>query len=254
MEKHKTTKQNMKVTKRSFRCSMNFLIDVVICKPAFSFSSIFSFSFSCQFPLLFLVLVFSLHFLFIFSFTCSFQFLFQFSFSHVRFDCRKVDRLNSGPSAPRTAYHLPVPPPAPTPQPSAAPKVDSQSSSYDSQQPLQIRPVSPPRKQQKRRNPKSVPLVEPKPIPAGKTLEFDIEHWDDTLTELGVDNTAQQELYLLAQFSQLGAKAANHVISKVLKKVADGDQVRNWSAFVHSCVKTARHDLHWHDWAGSEFE
>jgi hypothetical protein len=125
----------------------------------------------------------------------------------------------------------------PPPAPSAAPKGESQSSSYDSQDPLQKQPVEPPRKAAK---------LEPKwapPTPKWKSLEFDIEAWDATLTELKVDDTAQQELYLLAQYSNRGAQMANHVLSKVLKKIADGDQVRNWSAFVHSCVKSARHEL-----------
>ena len=34
----------------------------------------------------------------------------------------------------------------------------------------------------------------------------------------GVDETAQQELVLLAQLSKAGAKKANHIIAKLLKK------------------------------------
>ena len=132
----------------------------------------------------------------------------------------------------------------PPPAPSAAPKGESQSSSYNSQDRLQKQPVSPPRKAAKRETKPPEPKWAP-PAPKWKSLEFDIEAWDATLNELKVDDTAQQELYLLAQYSGRGAQMANHVLSKVLKKIADGDQVRNWSAFVHSCVKSARHDLTW---------
>ena len=160
-----------------------------------------------------------------------------------RFDCRKVELNKQGARAPRTAYDLPKPPPAPGP--SAAPKVESQSTTHESQDALNNKPPTPPRHT---KHPKLASAAKaPTPKPGWKSLTFDIEAWDDTLADLNVDQTAQQELYCLAQFSGNGAKAANHVISKVLNKIADGDQVRNWSAFVHSCVKSARHDLEWNE-------
>ena len=157
-----------------------------------------------------------------------------------RFDCRKVGLNKLGARPPRTAYNLPVPPPAPAP--SAAPE-ESQSTTVESQEPLDGRAKTPPRQAKHRKTLKAEAKCAPRP--AWQSLTFDINAWQDTLDELKVDTVAQQELYLLAQCSADGAFAANHILSKVLKKIADGDHVRNFSAFVHACVKTERHDLRW---------
>ena len=70
---------------------------------------------------------------------------------------------------------------------------------------------------------------------------FDVANWVKVLVDMGVDDTARMELFLLAQLSQGGKDAANHVISKLLKHRADGQVLHNPSAFVHSCVRNARH-------------
>ena len=75
-----------------------------------------------------------------------------------------------------------------------------------------------------------------------------MDHWIATLESVGVDDIAQKELVLLAQHSKEGAQGANGIIAKVLKKVSDGDEVKNWSALVHVMVKDQRHKLTWEDW------
>ncbi|HIE68684.1 MAG TPA: hypothetical protein EYP98_00190 [Planctomycetes bacterium] len=83
-----------------------------------------------------------------------------------------------------------------------------------------------------------------------KSLTFDIDNWYDVLDSFGVDDTSQKELALLSQLSWEGAEESNQIISKLLKKHADGEEVRNPSAFVHRAVQNARNGLHrketWH--------
>ena len=62
---------------------------------------------------------------------------------------------------------------------------------------------------------------------------------------MGADLTAQQELFLLAQFGEPGAMEANNVIAKILKAKTDGGYiggrlVQNWSGWIHSNCVTAR--------------
>ena len=66
------------------------------------------------------------------------------------------------------------------------------------------------------------------------------------LDEVGADITAQQELFLLAQFGEPGAMEANNVIAKILKAKTDGGYiggrlVQNWSGWIHSNWVSARH-------------
>ena len=76
-----------------------------------------------------------------------------------------------------------------------------------------------------------------------QTLDFNIENWVDTLEEADVDGTSMKELFLLAQLSDEGAYEANRIISKILKKKADGVALRNASAFVHTAVQGARNAM-----------
>ena len=76
------------------------------------------------------------------------------------------------------------------------------------------------------------------------SFEPDPKRWANVLSEeFNCDRTSIQELFCLAQHSDEGWKAANLIISKLLKKRSDHEEIRNPSAFVHSCAKSARHSL-----------
>ena len=64
--------------------------------------------------------------------------------------------------------------------------------------------------------------------------------WDDCLQMWGVDEAARMSLYLLAQHSDAGKRAANSIIAKLLKKASRGEHVESPSAFVSTCVGNAR--------------
>ena len=149
------------------------------------------------------------------------------------------------PKLPRTAYDLPAPPPAPKPSAATQLTAESQSTTHDSQDPQLQAPSSP--KAKPKAATTQLPLTRPPSqhpkLSPWTAFDFSVDKWEATLNELCVDTTAQQELFLLAQFSPTGAKACNHVLSKVLKKVADGEHVRSWSAFIHVAVKDVRHQL-----------
>ena len=78
---------------------------------------------------------------------------------------------------------------------------------------------------------------------AWMTLDWDVANWNVLMEECGVDKTARMDLTLLSQFSEVGAQAANQILSKLLKKVADGETFNNPSAFVHSRVLNSRNEL-----------
>ena len=62
--------------------------------------------------------------------------------------------------------------------------------------------------------------------------------WYDALEhDFRVDKGARMELTLLAQLSEEGYWEANSIISKLTKKVSDGQTFDNPSAFVHKSVK-----------------
>ena len=84
-------------------------------------------------------------------------------------------------------------------------------------------------------------------VPEWATFEPKAESWRAFLVEQGVDVVSQQELFLLAALSTDGWYAANSVLAKLAKKTADGEQVRNVSAFVHACVQNARRSIP-HGW------
>ena len=70
--------------------------------------------------------------------------------------------------------------------------------------------------------------------------------WTSTLNELGVDEPAQRELFLLGQANYTTRSAAAGVIAKLLKKSTDGETYRtSISAFVHSSVLKVWHTVNW---------
>ena len=79
------------------------------------------------------------------------------------------------------------------------------------------------------------------------SFEPKAERWHAFLQAQGVDEISQQELFLLASLSHEGWYAANSVLAKLAKKTADGEVIRNPSAFVHACVINARGTIQ-HGW------
>ena len=77
----------------------------------------------------------------------------------------------------------------------------------------------------------------PTPLPDWVTFNKDATVWRSYLEKMEVDEWAQQSLFLLAQDNYW---EANSIISKLIKKVVDGRELRNSSGFVQSCVFTAR--------------
>lgn len=80
-------------------------------------------------------------------------------------------------------------------------------------------------------------------VPAWMTFDRDVRVWMELLKAFNVDDTSQMELFLLSQHSDQGFQEANAIISKLLKKRADGSHLDNSSGFVHACVKNARAHL-----------
>ena len=75
------------------------------------------------------------------------------------------------------------------------------------------------------------------------TFERSAEVWADYLQDRGADSHSVAGLFLLAQMSDVGYKRANSIVYKVVKKDGDSQHITNVSAFIHSCVKTARHQI-----------
>ena len=80
-----------------------------------------------------------------------------------------------------------------------------------------------------------------------ETTTFDIRNWKNVLNAFKVDDTAINELFLLSQMSHDGARHANWIISKLLKKSADGQELYNSSAFIHKSVLKSRYQVTQHD-------
>ena len=76
-----------------------------------------------------------------------------------------------------------------------------------------------------------------------RTFERNVEVWSDDLRRWRVDDKATKSLFLLAQLSNDGYDGANMIISKLLKKETDGEEIRNSSAFVHASVLRVRQKL-----------
>jgi len=73
--------------------------------------------------------------------------------------------------------------------------------------------------------------------PMWATFNKDATEWRSYLEKIGVDEAAQQYLFLLAQDDYW---EANSIISKLIKKVVDGRTLNNPSGFVFSSVQNVR--------------
>ena len=71
-----------------------------------------------------------------------------------------------------------------------------------------------------------------------QTFEWDPALWVDLLDEIGADENARRDLFLL---SQIRKEDANDIVWKIVKKMTDGDHLVNASAFIHSSCKNVRH-------------
>lgn len=83
------------------------------------------------------------------------------------------------------------------------------------------------------------------PLPQWASFDATAEDWKEVLDEVGVDQWAQMELFLLSQHSRSGWEAANKVLGKLLKKMTDDELPDNVSAWTHACVLNARHRDLW---------
>ena len=72
---------------------------------------------------------------------------------------------------------------------------------------------------------------------------FDPQKWMHELLEWQIDADARKSFFLLAQISDKGAVLANHCLSKLYKKSADGEDIGNPSALMHSMCLEARHKV-----------
>ena len=70
-----------------------------------------------------------------------------------------------------------------------------------------------------------------------------IEDWLVDLETLKVDKAARMQLVSLARMSEQGFNEAEHVISKLLKKVGEGRAADNLSVFVMTGCQNARKDI-----------
>ena len=77
-------------------------------------------------------------------------------------------------------------------------------------------------------------------VPEWVTFNQDAKVWRSYLEKMNVDESAQQSLFLLAQSSPDNYWEANSIISKLIKKVIDGRELRNPSGFVFSSVLNVR--------------
>ena len=69
--------------------------------------------------------------------------------------------------------------------------------------------------------------------------------WKAVLDRYGVDEPSQLGLFALAQSSKWGRSAAYGVMSKLWKKVVDGDRLQNPSAFIWSAVRGKWDECNW---------
>ena len=156
--------------------------------------------------------------------------------------------------SPRHGTHASEPPPrkfdqrltAPPTQDTHAseappPTVDGRSSGVESAP--ETKAKSPPSRPPATRAP-GVPYTDDATgVPHWATFERSATQWYQLLKNIGCDENAVAELFLLAQHSDQGYMSANSAISKVLKALSDGRPIHNPSAFLHTVVKTSRHNL-----------
>ena len=72
-------------------------------------------------------------------------------------------------------------------------------------------------------------------------IPFDSRKWREVLDYHGVDNEAQHALFLFCQHSPKGARAANSLLARFVKAVANQRDIKNPSAFINSGAMRARH-------------
>ncbi len=77
-------------------------------------------------------------------------------------------------------------------------------------------------------------------VPQWCSFEPDATNWYGFMKAHGLDEVSMQEVMLVASLSKDGWWGANSILAKLAKKSADGDKIRNPSAFAHSCVKNCR--------------
>ena len=74
--------------------------------------------------------------------------------------------------------------------------------------------------------------------------------WSKVLHEYVVDDSAQHEIFALAQSGPRGRVLAFSLMTKLFSKKINDNNPRNPSAFVHSAVINAWGSLHWGDVIG----
>ena len=90
----------------------------------------------------------------------------------------------------------------------------------------------------------SPPLAKrPRSTPEWVTFRQDAKAWKTVLDSWGIDELAQQTLFLLAQHSHEGFKEANGIVAKLFQEVCTGKRLDNPSCFVHKCCWSARSKL-----------
>jgi hypothetical protein len=96
--------------------------------------------------------------------------------------------------------------------------------------------------------------IEPTPLQGAPTdhdwatTDRNIDVWWGVLTDAGVDQSAVQMLFCLAQIGDDGYRAANHIVSSLLTHINDEHGFVNVSAFVYSSSKKARQKITPKDW------
>jgi hypothetical protein len=79
--------------------------------------------------------------------------------------------------------------------------------------------------------------------PDWATFEQNPHVWWMKMQEWGIDEDGQADLFLLAQHSPEGWRAANSLMAKILKKKSDGEELRKPGAFIHAGCRNARHAI-----------
>ena len=82
-------------------------------------------------------------------------------------------------------------------------------------------------------------VVLPPNWPSWARLVFDPRAWKTTLEEHNVDEVAQKQVFLLAQYSDEGARRANAIIAEL----EASHYIRNPSAFMHASCRRVRREL-----------
>jgi len=79
-------------------------------------------------------------------------------------------------------------------------------------------------------------------LPEWATSENNINVWWKVLNDFGVDKSARMSLFALSLDEHRGHHEADVIMGMLIKKMTDGFEIRNASAYIHSSVLTARFD------------